>query len=108
MSLCYDCRTDVPQGVFRCADCLEGLTEPHKLKKYRPKTEWEEMKSKFYSSDREWRRNIASRSVVTKNGKKIPVYTTARGEVRPMPKVQEFEKPTPKIREIQRGGGNYA
>lgn len=84
-SKCFYCRVDVEEGVFACDDCLKATTEPKRQRRRRPMTEWEEMKSGFYKSDKKWEDNIKSRQVV--NG--VTMYKGRGGQLVPLPTAQK-------------------
>lgn len=84
-SKCFDCHIDVPEGVFRCKSCLKAITASQKQIRRRPMSEWEELKSSFYKSDKKWEDNIKSRQVV--NG--VTMYKGKSGKMVPLPTAKE-------------------
>lgn len=81
MSKCFNCRIEIAEGLFRCTECLKAITEPKRQVRRRPMSEWEELKSSFYKSDKKWQENIQSRKIV--NG--VTMYKGKGGNMIPLP-----------------------
>lgn len=60
-SLCHQCDREVIKPI---RSKKLDIVSIENNKRVRPMTEWEKMKSEFYSSDKKWRDNIASRKTL--------------------------------------------
>jgi hypothetical protein len=82
-SYCYDCSKEVPDGVFRCDDCVNKINHPEEFRRRRPLTAQEARKLKWYKNEKVWHEDIKSRKVLPNGDVAIVDQKGRIKEVRP-------------------------